>query len=113
MCNIGTSTMMEGESVAWTRGKLASGAGYGGGSVRISQDDRLLGGILLEVYFWSQIYSITKVFYIKVSMPLDLLHYGLLLDDERVRNPDTLQDLEAVVLDEDVECQDSESNFES
>ena len=46
-------------------------------------------------------------------MPLDLLHYGLLLDDERVRNPDTLQDLEAVVLDEDVECQDSESNFES
>ena len=53
------------------------------------------------------------MFYIKVSMPLDLLHYGLLLDDERVRNPDTLQDLEAVVLDEDVECQDSESNFES
>ena len=51
MCNIGTSTMMEGESVAWTRGKLASGAGYGGGSVRISQDDRLQGGICLKYIF--------------------------------------------------------------
>ena len=49
--------MMEGKSVAWTRGKLASGAGYGGGSVRISQDDRLQGGILLEVYLVLDIFN--------------------------------------------------------
>ena len=46
-------------------------------------------------------------------MFLDILHQRLLLDDDPVWDPDTLQILEAVVFDEDVDCQDSESNLES
>ena len=46
-------------------------------------------------------------------MFLDILHHRLLIDDAPVRDPDTLHILEAVVFDEDVDCQDSESNLES
>ena len=63
-----------------------------------------------KVVYYLRLHCFIRSF---MSMFLDILHQRLLLDDDPVWDPDTLQILEAVVFDEDVDCQDSESNLES